>query len=394
MKLLLVTCRKIDQRGGENALIMGRQEALHKIYGIDTDIIFIHKDNDNENSPYPGIRFLKSTKDNVYDIIERLINTEEYQGIISSGFYDKKFNDFVKKLKEKHSIVYITDIHATIREIYEYCIPDLYHILGTRYLYLIKKMNFKDTIKSADYAFVVSDEEIKEVKSFCPNNKLRFIKVYCGAYDDIDRATYFTTRKKIREKFEFSKSTLAFVYSGSTDRWQKFDETLELFNRIHTIYKDSKFAFYMNLDSEAKKKVNSVLGKDNVIVRWVDPDEMKNELTAFDCGVLLRDDRWTNRVAFPNKFSDYVCCGLGLVLSKSLREPYKLARKYNIELLDLDNLEKSLNDLCEQRTSCLDEYIDKCEKLVHEELNYNTQVRNRAKDLLASLQKNTGDIDG
>lgn len=394
MKLLLVTCRKIDQRGGENALIMGRQEALHKIYGVDTDIIFIHKDNENESSPYPGIRFLKSRKDNVYDIIRKRIETEEYQGIISSGFYDKKFNDFVKQLKEKYTLIYITDIHATIREIYEYCIPDLYHILGTRYLYLIKKMNFKDTIKTADFAFVVSDEEIKEVNSFCPNNRLNFVKVYCGAYGDFDKTNYFSTRRTMREKFGFTKSTLAFVYSGSTDRWQKFDETLELFNKIHTVYKDSKFAFYMNLDDESKKKVNSILGRDNVIVRWVDPDEMKNELTAFDCGALLRDDKWTNRVAFPNKFSDYVSGGLNLILSKSLREPYKLAKEYNLDLLDFNDLKRSIQKIRNVRTNHLDEYIDKCEKLVHKELNYDIQVGERAKSLIDSLHKCTGEING
>lgn len=386
MKLLLVTCRKIDQRGGENALIMGRQEALHKIYGVDTDIIFIHKDNENENSPYPGIRFLKSRKDNIYNIIEKRIETKEYQGIISSGFYDKKFNEFVKHLKEKHSIIYITDIHATIREIYEYCIPDLYHLLGTRYLYLLKKMNFKDTIKVADFAFVVSDEEIKEVNSFCPENKMEFIKVCCGTYNELDKNNYFTTRRRMREKFGFEKKTLAFVYSGSTDRWQKFDETLELFNKIHNIYQDSKFAFYMNLDDESKKKVNTILGKDNVIVRWVNPDEMKRELTAFDCGALLRDDKWTNRVAFPNKFSDYIYSGLSLALSKSLRDPYKLAKRYDLEILDLDDLERSIQKLENLRINYLDDYIDRCEKLVHEELNYSIQVRERAKSLIESLK--------
>lgn len=386
MKLLFVTCRKIDQKGGENALVMGRHLALYHQFGIETDIIFFHKDNEAESAPYPGIRFLSGNKATIYQRMEELLDTNEYSGIVCSGFYSKKFNDFVLNQKEKHNLVYITDIHATIREIYEYCIPDLYHILGTRYLYMKKRFNFIDTIKKADYAFVVSDEEIAEVNRYCPNNKIKFIKIRCGCYTQMDVSQYFANRSEARKNFGLDDDTLAFVYSGSKDRWQKYEETIALFERIQKSGGKCKFAMYMKLDDAEKKKLEERLGSDNVIVRWVNPEQMKKELTAFDCGVILRDEKWTNRVAFPNKFSDYIAGGLNMVLSPALIDPYKLAQKYSLTLFDPTDIANSVRILRETRTHGLSDYIETCKKMIEKELFYDMQVKDEAGMLYMALK--------
>lgn len=387
MKLLLVTCRKIDQKGGENALIMGRHIALFKQYGIKTDILFFHKDSDNESEPYQGIRFLKGKKDTIYDRMQELLENGDYNGVVCSGFYSKTFNDFIVEQKKKRSIVYITDIHATIREIYEYCIPDLYHILGTRYLYIKKRYNFIDTIKKADFAFVVSDEEIAEVNRYCPNNKIQFVKIRCGCYSPMNEEQYFIDRRTQRAILGFEEETLALVYSGSKDRWQKYEDTVSLFEKIQKIYENCKFAFYMKLDEDEKEGLEKRLGAGNVIVRWVNPEQMKKELTAFDCGVILRDDKWTNRVAFPNKFSDYIAGGLNIVLSSALVEPYKLAQKYSLQLFDQNNIEESIKELYEIRKQTLEQYIGTCAEMINKELLYDMQVKTAATKLVESLRQ-------
>ena len=387
MKLLFVTCRKIDQKGGENALVMGRHTAMYRQFGIETDIIFFHKDSDNVSCPYPGIRFLSGKKDTIYQRIEDLLATNEYGGIVSSGFYSKKFNDFICDQKRKRKLIYITDIHATIREVYEYCIPDLYHILGTRYLYVKKRYNFINTIKRTDYAFVVSDEEIAEVNRYCPNNGIKFIKIRCGCYSQMDIQKYYDNRSKIRKSFDFDADTLAFVYSGSNDRWQKYRDTISLFEEIQKTDDKCKFAFYMQLGDAEKRELEKRLGIDNVIVRWVKPEQMKEELTAFDCGVLLRDYKWTNRVAFPNKFSDYIAGGLNMVLSQALVDPYRLAQKYSLMLFDPADVTKSVRELREIRGRHLLEHIEICKQMIREELLYDMQVKNEAETLYLELIK-------
>lgn len=386
MKLLLVTSRKIDQKGGENALIMGRHLALYHQFGIETDIVFFQKDNNNKSNPYQGIHFLEGKKDKIYQRLDELLASDEYSGVVCSGFYSKKFNDFIMSQKKKHSLIYIIDIHATIREIYEYCIPDLFHIVGTRYLYIKKKYNFIDTLKKADYAFVVSDEEITEVKRYYPKSTIKFVKIRCGCYLQMNLPQYFADRSAARRKFGFEDDTLAFVYSGSKDRWQKYEETVSLFEKIQKTGHKCKFALYMNLTDSEVKELEKKLGSKNVIVRWVNPEQMKKELTAFDCGVILRDNTWTNRVAFPNKFSDYIAGGLNMVLSSALVDPFKLAQEYEIPLFDPDDIENSIQILHETRTNGLTNYIKICQKMIDEKLLYDMQVKKEAKNLYEELQ--------
>lgn len=388
MKLLLVTCRNIDKNGGENALIMGRHISLYNEYSVETDIIFFHKDTEVYGDvSYPGINFIHCKKENIYQKLDALIESGEYQGIVVSGFYDKKFTEYIEDKKNKYHFIYIVDIHATIKEIYEYCIPDLYHILGTRYLYIKKKIRFIQTLKIVDFAFVVSDEEIREINHFLPNNNIKFVKIRCGCYNPVEIDKYFVYRKEQRKKMNISEDTLAFVYSGSKDRWQKFEDTIDLYKKIQLTGVKCKFAFYMNLDEASKKDLYSILGKENVIIRWVSPEEMKKELTAYDVGVMLRDYKWTNRVAFPNKFSDYIASGLNLVLSKAVVDPYKIAKEYNIRLFDPTDIRNEILKIQEIRQKKLVDYIKICQKLVDEELLYSKQVRKNSVELIKEMKQ-------
>lgn len=387
MKLLMVTSRNIDKKGGENALIIGRQASLYKKYRVETDIIFFHKDTELcEKKLCLGINFIQCRRENLYQKLEMLIDRGEYKGIIVSGFYDKKFTLFIRKKKKQDKFLYIVDVHATVKEIYEYCSPDLYHVLGTRYLYIRKKINFIRTLKLSDYAFVVSDEEIVEINNFLPSNKIKFIKVRCGCYTKLEKKNYFDVRIAQREKLNISEETLAFVYSGSRDRWQKYDETVLIYKKIQETGIKCKFAFYMNMDDQEKSNLYSILGAENVIVRWIAPEDMKKELTAYDVGMLLRDYKWTNRVAFPNKFSDYLAGGLSLALSSAVVEPYKIVKKYNLELFDISNIELSIKAIGELRKYKLNDYIEICSDIVSNELLYDKQVEDTCKELVDKME--------
>lgn len=387
MKLLMITSRNIDKNGGENALIIGRHTSLFKEYGIETDVIFFHKDTTKEyGSNYSGIKFISCTEENKYTKIKQLISTGQYQGIVSSGFYDNEFVKFVRLMKERYNLAYILDIHATIKEIYEYCIPDLYHIIGTRYLYLLKRRRLIKTLKIIDYAFVVSETEIEETNRYYKNNNIKYLLVRCGCYDTLNVEVYYKTREEYRKHLEIDNDALAFVYSGSKDRWQKFEETLKTFKMIKETGIKCKFAFYMNLSEEDKHNINEELGKENVTIRWVAPEQMKKELMAYDVGMLLRDSNWTNKVAFPNKYSDYIASGLHLCVSKALTDPYKIALNYKLKLVDLTNIEKSLEEIQYERKNELDNYLQMCKKIIDNELLYDIQVKNNCKSLYQCLK--------
>lgn len=389
MKLLMITSRNIDKKGGENALIVGRHMGFFHEYGIETDVLFYHKDNELNSQLGDGIHLLPSRRCELQKQIEDLIASKQYQGVVTSGFYDVAFNQFLSHLKEVYSFVIIVDIHATIREIYEYCIPDLYHYVGTRYLYLKKRFAFSKTLKIADFAFVVTDESIDETNSYCRRKKPQYIKVRCGCNERLDVLEYEQGRKALRDELNISDDTTAFVYSGSKSGWQKFEETVDLFEKIAQNNEDCAFAFYMDLSQEDKEMLYRRLGKDRVVVRWVKPEQMLRELAGYDIGMLLRDKLWTNKVAFPNKFSDYIHSGLALVMTDAICEPYRLANLYNIRILKNADLLKDgfCKDFIKERNLERVAYLDRCKTLIEKELLYGTQVREQGKKLYDVLQQ-------
>lgn len=389
MKLLMITSRNIDKKGGENALIVGRHSAIYRKWGVETDVVFIHKSYDQTESLGAGVTLLPTRRAEIFNTIKTLILSKAYQGIVISGFDSVKLNEMLVELKKETPFVIVVDIHATIREIYEYCIPDLYHILGTRYLYLKKKRAFNHTLKTVDYAFVVSDESVEETNSFCKKNHIQYMKVRCGCNASLDVEKYFADRQATRQELGIADDTLAFVYSGSKDRWQKYAETVALFEQIAANNDNCKFAFYMNLNDEDKAELARRLGEDRVIVRWVKPEQMLRDLAGYDVGMLMRDKVWTNKVAFPNKFSDYIHSGLALVMTDAIREPYRIAKAYELDVLSGKEMKE--NGFCEtfmaKRIQALPQYIAQCKHAVDTELMYSNQVASECAAFVEQLQK-------
>ena len=74
--------------------------------------------------------------------------------------------------------------------------------------------------------------------------------------------------------------------------------------------------------------------KANYYAGLVSHNQIFEYLSACDVGMLIRDDNFTNRVAFPNKFSDYINAGLSIVISPSLREPTRLLENITFRTLN------------------------------------------------------------
>lgn len=387
MKLLLITSRDIDRKGGESALIMGRHAALYREFGIETDVVFLHKDTAAGCSDREGIRFLPGAAERVYELVTALLTSGAYRGAVLSGLNDGKLAAILQDSRKKHGVAVIIDVHGSLREVYEYCSPDPVHFWGCRFLYAVDRHRFARIMRSADFAFVVSDESVAEVNQMIGKNSIRYLKVRCGCEDGIDVDRYFSDRAEVRRKLGIQDDEIAFVYSGSKDPWQKFNDTVALFERISKTCEACRFFFYMDLDRETKESLAKRLGSGRVAVRWVPVGEMRRELAGLDVGVMLRDDTWTNRVAFPNKFSDYVHGGLGIVMSDVVREPYRIAQENSLRLIPESEILKPsfYAPYIEQRRNQLAEYVRRCGDVVEKELLYGTQVFNQCAALAYAL---------
>ena len=106
------------------------------------------------------------------------------------------------------------------------------------------------------------------------------------------------------------------VYSGGMSAWQKIDEIIALMKKISEVDASIRFRF-LTKDVDALRQLCASAGLPDS--QWsaksCKPDEVEEELSRADCGIILRDDTLVNQVASPIKVGEYLAAGLGVIAS-------------------------------------------------------------------------------
>ena len=111
----------------------------------------------------------------------------------------------------------------------------------------------------------------------------------------------------------------SFVYAGSLSIWQNIDETLQVYKCIENEIKNST----LTLLTEEIEKANNLLKEHNIKsahVKYVDLQDLNNELLEYKYGFLLRSDNLVNNVATPTKMNSYLACGLVPIFTDAITE--------------------------------------------------------------------------
>lgn len=382
--ILMVTSRHVVNNdgsvasGGDGTLIFRRAKAMKNILGLSTAILPLNGVVKNVDTGHFGSYFVPNN--NVTKNIENHIKKHKPEIIILSGeksyIYEKKISKTLKEIGLNSSI--ILDIHGALEEGIE-------HAKGLRFIrsfmkYQLKKMFFKKYSKKANGIMFVTDELRDHYYKMLSRNqidKLVDIKIRCGVEEIITNEHRLRWRKNIREKWGIDDDTIVFVYSGYRWAWQKVDETIELFERFNTNIKKSFFVLLTNSDPEFEEKLKEKFPKNNYYVGLLPASEVKKYLCACDVGMLIREDNYTNNVAFPNKFSDYINSGLSLVISDSLKEPVRILKKYNFPYLEVNfpELKVSTLDPIYIRQKNVVEFYNLCNEICQNELDYDYQIK-------------------
>ncbi len=136
----------------------------------------------------------------------------------------------------------------------------------------------------------------KDVVSIKP-----FVNVERFAFDS-------AVRDSARRKLGFAEQDIVLVYCGGMGAWQKCPETIHLFKELNRRDPRVKMLF-ITRDRHAGFPSNGFTG-----LRLENKDVPKY-LNAADFGLLLRDDLFLNRLAYPTKFSEYLLCGLPVIMT-------------------------------------------------------------------------------
>lgn len=123
-------------------------------------------------------------------------------------------------------------------------------------------------------------------------------------------------RDKMRNELAISADEAVYVYSGSLVAYQRFDETVETFQRALASGQKARL-IVLTPDVERARQACAALPAGSTICRSVDHTQVNGYLNAADFGMLLRDSTPVNHVAFPTKFAEYAMTGLQVVMKDS-----------------------------------------------------------------------------
>ncbi|MCX6250389.1 MAG: hypothetical protein NTX61_06520 [Bacteroidetes bacterium] len=136
-----------------------------------------------------------------------------------------------------------------------------------------------------------------------------------------------------------------FVYSGSTVRYQMFDETLLLFKYYHDKYPDSELLLLIRDDhAKVREKIEFAgLDQQSVILAFAPSlKELNDYLNTCDIAIMLRDSVKINFYAFPTKFAEYLAAGLPVIGTIGVYDTWNVIRQNDLGVII--NLEHPLNE--------------------------------------------------
>ena len=209
--------------------------------------------------------------------------------------------------------LYIADMHGALAEEYTYNNPN---ILKWKLEYITKRE--KQTSQKADYIICQSEEMKRHITNKYSANNDNVYVYKCGVNTKLFICDE-DIKVKMRERLNIPKNCIVFVYAGGLMKWQKIEESLQIFSRIHQTVNNSRFLI-LTRELDTVKTLLCQLKLEylsEMIIALSSPfDKVSDYLNAADVAFLLRDDDVMNRVASPTKLAEYMACGLPVISSK------------------------------------------------------------------------------
>ncbi|MGL5623300.1 glycosyltransferase [Cetobacterium sp.] len=381
--ILLITTRNIIENTGESALVNRRSKHLGEVLNSKIDLLIFNKKTRQKN--ISQLREIKEYQDiiiigyglktiifNIFQfrkILKRYLKEKNPEKIIVSGVIFSIFIfDLLKKYK-KTKVEIIYDMHGCLEELLEYPTKSK---LYSRILYMFLKQSEKKVLGISNSVFIVSNEMINYIKEeYGLNLKTYFIP--CGIDSEDFNRDYF--RKEWRKKLNIKEEEIVCVYSGGTSKWQMIEETIDYYEKNLKKLNMKMLILTKNISKVEKIIQNLNYDSSNYIFKSLNREDVIPALTAADFGIMLRESTLTNKVAFPNKFSEYLKAGLYLILTKNVIEQYRIAKKYNVgffieddKILLLKKLDKVFDKV---------EQYKKCDLVIKNELDYKNILKIR-----------------
>ncbi len=183
-----------------------------------------------------------------------------------------------------------------------------YNVTGNDLLDKVLITEELNAVKKADFRIAVSQ---KLVEFWVDNLK---VPIPINSYSVIPCT--ISSLAKIEPSSNDIIENVKLVYAGGTGAWQSFDTVTELLDKALRVQSNLEVLFL----SKPHKSIEALIQKfpDRVKCKWVAHHEVFGLLQSCDYGILIRDQKITNKVASPVKFAEYLNAGLKVLISEGL----------------------------------------------------------------------------
>ena len=123
------------------------------------------------------------------------------------------------------------------------------------------------------------------------------------------------------------------IFSGSGAKWQNIPELNNLFEAVSEINSNIEFKIFTYKDINQPGENNLIKERTNVKLYSLNPVEVKQKMQGGDFGILLREEIQLNKVSSPLKFSEYLSCGLPVLLTKGIGDTEEIINKYGVGVI-------------------------------------------------------------
>lgn len=334
--LLFVTSRNAYSTSGELRLIKNRASVLKENFGIETDVIlFRHKNILKRTQEILGVGEFRIVtysfsnylwgKRHLLDSICSQLNTGKYHTVVISGV---NVLFVIGVLKKKYPTVkFIADLHGAFEELIEFPGNNMMMTILRKLLYKYAKHNEKKYLPLFDSYFVVSNSLKNYIQKEYNINQSSFFIIPCAISETrIDEEQVNRNRNDYRLKYGIKNNEILFVYSGGVSPWQCIEESVDIYRKIKRTLSQPCRLLLMSNRREYLEKFSSP----DIIIDSYPSEEVRKVLCACDYAFLLRGNFVTNNVAYPNKFLEYISCGLKVVATDNVYDVADQIKKYKL----------------------------------------------------------------
>lgn len=129
-----------------------------------------------------------------------------------------------------------------------------------------------------------------------------------------------------------SKRTGLFAYLGTGAPWQAIDYLSEVWQAIHTRYREIRFRV-ISRDPRTSALSTNIDAPSIEFVQSREFTQVASFLHESECGFILRRDTIVNRVSFPTKLAEYLAAGCWVVCSELDWDLTDYVRRFNVGVL-------------------------------------------------------------